>query len=281
MPFTDLIVHIDDSKNALMRLRTATALAVAQGAQLTGLYVLPSFRAIPSYNAMYPDDYVGLEWIEAAREAAQARAKEQEATFRAAAAESGLQSRWYCVEGEPAQQFVLHARCHDLAIIGQADPQDPAAINGWFAGQVLLGAGRPVLIIPYIGCQLPVGQRVLIAWNGSREVVRAVHDALPLLAAAKQVTVLTIHPAAMGELDTLSGNELCQHLGRHGITAVPASQPCTDIEIGDALLSRAADESADLIVMGAYGHSRLREIVLGGSTRHLLQHMTVPMLMSH
>lgn len=277
MAFKDILVHIDYSKNVITRLKAATSLAQSHNAQLTGLYMLPSYEL-----GLLTADYVTPELLEASRNAAQARAQEQEAMFRTVTAESQLQARWRCVEGEPARQFILQARCHDLAIIGQADPEDPRALNGGFINQVLLGAGRPVLVIPYIGFTTPLlGRHVVIAWNGGREAVRAVHDALPLLAAAQRVTVLTIHTAGSAPLEALSAAELCEHLARHGIAAVAANISASDIEVGDMLLSRAADESADLIVMGAYGHSRLREIVMGGATRHLLKHMTVPVLMSH
>jgi len=143
-----------------------------------------------------------------------------------------------------------------------------------------LGVGRPVLIVPRYGTFETVGERVLVAWNGSREATRAVHDALPLLKLASSVTVLSIDP----EHDTgdrIPGADIALHLARHGVAAEGMSTVGLDISVGDLLLSRAADLGADLIVMGAYGHSRVRELVLGGATRHILQHMTVPVLMSH
>jgi len=146
--------------------------------------------------------------------------------------------------------------------------------------ELALGVGRPVLVVPRYGTFETVGQRVLIAWNGSREATRAVNDAIPILKMATKVTVLSVDPE--GEPDRrLPGADLALHLARHGIAAEAESTQALDIGVGDVLLSRAADLGADLIVMGAYGHSRLREMMLGGATRHLLQHMTVPVLMSH
>jgi len=121
---------------------------------------------------------------------------------------------------------------------------------------------------------------VLVAWNGSREATRAVHDALPLLRRAEKVTVLSIDPDEDAE-PRLPGADVSLHLARHGVTAQAATIAGTDVAVGDLLLSYAADHDIDLIVMGAYGHTRLREVVLGGATRTLLRHMTVPVLMSH
>ena len=277
MTYKDILVHIDDSNNSAARLAVAIQLAVTHGAQLTGLYVIPDYD-----TAFLSAGYAGPELLAIAREATQERMQQQEAAFREATAKQGATADWCCVQGEPAQQFIWHAAYHDIAIIGQHDPQDPASLPGWSVSQILLGTGRPVLVIPYIGASHTPGERILIAWSASREVVRAVNDALPFLARGHAVSVVTIHPpAGITPEETVSSAALCQHLARHGITATSAALPASDLEVGDVLLSRAADEGADLMVMGAYGHSRLREIVLGGATRHLLQHMTVPVLMSH
>jgi nucleotide-binding universal stress UspA family protein len=120
---------------------------------------------------------------------------------------------------------------------------------------------------------------VLVAWNGSREAARAAHDALPLLQQADQVHVLAINPGAdAGDIPTA---EISQHLARHNVRVEASQLVAKDLDVGDVLLSRAADLGSDLIVMGAYGHTRLRETILGGATKHLLAHMTVPVLMSH
>jgi nucleotide-binding universal stress UspA family protein len=127
-----------------------------------------------------------------------------------------------------------------------------------------------------------MGNRIVVAWSGSRESVRAVSDAMPFLRRAKEVIVLAINPrhGPDGHGD-IPAADISLHLARHGVRADAQDITTDQIEVGDVLLSRAADESADLVVMGAYGHSRFRELILGGATRHLLQHMTVPILMSH
>ena len=147
---------------------------------------------------------------------------------------------------------------------------------------VALASGRPILAVPYAGQFETVGRRVLIGWNATREATRAVNDAMPLLAAADVVTVLTIDareaPDAHGELP---GADISLHLARHGVKATIERTVSAGVPAGEVLLSRAADLGADLLVIGAYGHSRMRELLLGGATRSILQSMTVPVLMSH
>jgi len=148
--------------------------------------------------------------------------------------------------------------------------------------QVTLASGRPILVVPYAGHFETVGRRVLVGWNATREAARAVNDAMPLLAAAEMVTVLTIDaregPHGHGELP---GADISLHMARHGVKAGIERTVSADLSVGDVLLSRAADLGADLLVMGAYGHSRARELLLGGATRALLRSMTIPVLMSH
>ena len=146
---------------------------------------------------------------------------------------------------------------------------------------VILSCGRPVLVIPYVGDYETIGENIMIAWDASAMAARAVHDALPVLQAAKTVTVMVVIPKDGGpETGDLPGAAISAHLARHGISA-EADHMQSDLDPGNMLLSRAADKSADLIVMGAYGHARWTEMMLGGVTKHLLAHMTVPTLMSH
>jgi nucleotide-binding universal stress UspA family protein len=166
-------------------------------------------------------------------------------------------------------------------ILGQAVAEEEDVPAG-FAEHVVLAAGRPVLMIPYAGQPAALGERVLVAWNASRESTRALTDALPLLQRAAQVDVLTVNarPGRDGHGE-MPGADIALYLARHGVSANVHPTHGEDIGVGEWLLSRAADLGTDLIVMGAYGHSRLREMVLGGATRTILQSMTVPVLMSH
>jgi nucleotide-binding universal stress UspA family protein len=180
------------------------------------------------------------------------------------------------------QEAIVHARYADLAIVGQLDPDNEAPGSPLSPADVLLDSGRPALVVPYVGRFADVGQRVLIGWNASREAARAVNDALPLLARAAQVTVLAVNPR-VGTMHhgATPGADIAAHLARHGITVTVEIAHVTELDASDTLLNRAADLGADLIVTGAYGRSRMRELVLGGVTRDLLRRMTVPVFMSH
>ena len=143
---------------------------------------------------------------------------------------------------------------------------------------VVLAAGRPVLVVPYIGARDTVGARIVVAWDGSREAARSIADALPFLTGAETVTLLMIDATNNPDI---APDDIRRYLARHTVDAELVATPSASLDVGDGLLSRVADLDADLLVMGAYGHSRLREFVMGGASRYIFQHMTVPVLMSH
>ena len=176
--------------------------------------------------------------------------------------------------------MVLAARCSDLVILSQQDPNSGGTDT--FASTVILSCGRPTLVVPYIGAPADFGERVLIAWDGGREATRAVADAMPLLARARKVDVIAVDNDNDDDVpERLSAARLSAWLAAHGVRADIDRQESGDVGIGEWLLSRVADLSADLLVMGGYGHPRMRELVLGGVTRTMLRSMTVPVLMSH
>ena len=185
------------------------------------------------------------------------------------------------VGNEAADTVLLHARYSDLVIIGQADrsPGQGRTTQG-FVEQVLLGAGRPVIIVPHSGKITSFGKRVLFAWDASREAARAASDAMPILSNADVVEVVVINPASSNEHGPQPGTDFALYLSRQGVNAEVRSVT-SSMDVGNTLLSHAADFGADLMVMGAYGHSRLREWVLGGATQTVLNTMTVPVLMTH
>jgi nucleotide-binding universal stress UspA family protein len=172
-----------------------------------------------------------------------------------------------------AREVGRHARYADLTIVGQVAPGAPDHVV-----ETVMNTGRPLLAVPRHGRYPRVGSRVLVAWNGSREATRAVFDALPLLALASAVTVMTMDAE---DGDRVPGADIGLTLARHGVKVEVMHSTLGGIDAGNALLSRAADQGADLLVMGAFGHSPLREKVLGGATRHILDHMTVPVFLSH
>jgi nucleotide-binding universal stress UspA family protein len=283
MALKDILVQVDDSRGHPSRIAHAAEIAARCGAHLTGLFVVdtvtfsalaapggPDFAAVDAFRALQDQH----------RAARFALADRLAALFSEAAERAGVTSEWRTAEDDPASAMALHARYADLAILGQADPDNPP-VGADVVQTVLLNSGRPVLVVPFIGTE-SVGRRALVAWNAGREAARAVNDALPLLVRAEKVTVLAINPrhGIAGEGDVPAA-DIALHLARHGVQAEAAYTVAEDIGVGDMILSRAAELGADLIVMGGYGHSRAREFVLGGATRTLLRHMTAPVLLSH
>jgi nucleotide-binding universal stress UspA family protein len=177
------------------------------------------------------------------------------------------------------EQFGRIARRFDLAVVGQAEPQT-GTVENIIAETTLFESGRPMIVVPYIQKAPLKLDRVMVCWDGSRQAARAIGDAMPLLAKAGRVAVVIITNEP-GKQDEIEGADMAQHLARHGLKVEVQRIPGGDVDVADALLSHAADSGADFMVMGGYGHSRLREFVLGGVTRSILRSMTVPTLMAH
>lgn len=277
MTYKHIIVHIDNRKSCAARLELAITLARRFDAHLTGLYVdlglmLPAFVDAPMPGQL-------LESLEQDRQTQVTEARER---FNRGAKQAGVRGEWRVAKGSIADSISLHARYADLLIVGQDDEASQRMGLSGLPDAMVLDCARPVLIVPYIGAPTTFGKRVLVAWNGSREAVRAVNDALPFLQGAEKVQVLSVNPRDSERTDVdLPGADICLHLARHGVKAEAQQVTASDIDVGNVLLSSAADNQIDLIVMGAYGHSRFRELVLGGATKELLKHMTVPILMAH
>jgi len=277
MAFKDILVHVDDGKSCPARLELAVGLAAAHGAHLTGLHVRRPSQLPDFIMAEYGGEIATLQAKYIAEAAATAKSLFDQAV-------KGVEANveWRDVTGELLDLVPLHARYADLAIIGQADLNGDDVPARRLVDHLVLDAGRPVLVVPCVGRYPTLGQKVLVAWNAGREATRAIGDAMPILETAARVSVLAINPlGGLGGHGELPGADIALHLARHGVKAVCQAVRADDLEVGALLLSRAADEDADLLVMGAYGRSRLRELVLGGATRHVLDHMTVPVLLSH
>jgi len=279
MSLKEILVHVDSSRHCKTRLEAAAALATRHGAHLTGLFV----RTTP-HVPQFVMSQLGPEVAQAQRRFADTAAAEARALFDATVGAAGISAEFRAPEGELLDTLVLHSRYADLVMLGQYDRHDDnMADEREAADHVILDSGRPVLVIPHAG-QFPViGETAVVAWNASREATRAVNDALPLLRAAKTVHVLAINPRHNGleAHGDIPGADIASHLAQHGVNAIAEHVVARDADAGNVLLSRASDAGADLIVMGAYGQSRLRELVLGGATWHILHHMTVPVLMGH
>jgi nucleotide-binding universal stress UspA family protein len=202
------------------------------------------------------------------------------AAFQAALAGKRCTSEWRGVDGFAEENLTLAARYADLVVLGQSDPEPmPEATPGNLPEMVALHGERPILVVPHIGAAQPPGRTVMVCWNGRREASRAAAGALPILKTAQRVVVLTIDPEK-GEGPDI-GQQAGEWLGRHGVKVTVQRDTATATDTGNVILSRAADAAADLIVMGIYGHSRMRQFVLGGVSRTLLASMTVPLLIAH
>jgi nucleotide-binding universal stress UspA family protein len=276
MTYKTILVHLDSGKRCPARVELAIGLAKRFDAHLVGLHALTVVR-LPRYAAVE----AGPLAAEEPRRRAAEYAAEAEKVFRQAVDRGGMPgAEWRSSFDDVLGAVTLHARYADLVLVGQPAAEDGSGVDPGFADRLVLAAGRPVLVLPYAGKFDAVGKRVLLAWNASREATRATTDALPLLKAADQVIVSPVKPdrAAHGESP---GADIGLYLTRHGVRVEVAPIAGTDLDAGNALLSRAADFSSDLIVMGAYGHSRVSELILGGVTRTMFESMTVPVLMSH
>jgi len=279
MEYKTIVVHLDNGPRSALRLELALGCAQGFNAHLVGLFALSEPR-YPSYALAE----AGAALEEAARRIRAQSAKKAEEAFRAAVSRAGRSEVEWRVSGDDALDAMrLSARYADLVVVGQYDENakvDPGVAPN-FAEELVLSAGRPVLIVPYAGKFSGVGKRVLVAWNASRESARAVQDALPFLQKAELVQVVAFNPSKGDEHGDVPGADIGLTLARHGVRVQAAQQHAEGLDIGSQILSRASDVDADLIVMGAYGHSRMRELVLGGATRTIFEAMTVPVLLSH
>jgi len=283
--YRTLLVHLNDSRRAGKLLRHAAEIASAFEARLIGLHVSPTFhgRAI---DAQYPS-IPAVQGLQFSRdeEADHLRAIFEEVTnkervsgdFRVIAAEHHT----------PADIAVARARAADLVVASQTDRE--WRLSPWLdcSDQLAIECGRPVLIVPNAGESRALPRKAIIAWNQSREATRAMHEALPLLKGTRTIELLMLEEAHNGELarqldeTVLPASVVVQALAEHGIKLTVATLKTLAASVGRQICARAEQEQADLVVMGAYGHSRLREFVFGGATRHVFTHMTVPTLFSH
>jgi nucleotide-binding universal stress UspA family protein len=286
MQLRDLMVVLDGSTRRAAILDVAVSLARRHDARLIGF--CPLDLLYPGNLAFalsgYPEMIALQDAADQLRAQAEEKARGVEADFRERLRRDGLRGDWEIAGGAAGEAVARRARASDLLLLGQNDPAHPLPMAvRHLPEEALMNCGRPLLIVPFAGEFATIGSNVLIGWSGTREAARAVHDALLLIEPAATVTVLTVeHARRASETREIPGAEIAGHLARHGLK-VSAARTVTDsgISDGDALLAYASDNGADLLVVGGYGHSRAREMVLGGVSRELLDHMTLPVVMSH
>lgn len=277
--YKTILMHINDESRVGRLVGVGTDLAERFQAHLTAVCVLPHIPK-PPIPLPFAKSFVG-KLLAAYREEAE-RAHQ---AFETAVKGLPVVPEWRLAQSHGrsyCEGLLEHARTSDLVIVSQRHSDWDYADMFDVPEEVAIDAGRPVLIVPATG-ELPItGQRITVAWNGKREGARAMFDALPLLRQAHDVRVLWINPQneTIGRGDIATA-EVCATLSRHGVHCEGAQATTDGIEVGPELLKQVAEHNSDLLVMGCYGHARLREFVLGGATRHILHHMKIPVLMSH
>jgi nucleotide-binding universal stress UspA family protein len=273
----DIVVNLTPGTEDDPAGRYAISIAEAFDVHVTGV----SFAYDPPWPPAITD-LGGADILRSLLEKNRAEARAAAAQFEAAAKRSQISCQTLVPEASlpgATEAFANLARAYDLVVLKQSGSDDDVASQDMIEA-ALFNSGRPVLIVPYIQKAGFSVKRVLVCWDGSRAAARAVGDAIPLIAKANNVQVLTVVTGKFDEND-VKGADIAEHLARYKLRTELTRLPAPDIDVPSAILSHAADMNADLIVMGGYGHSRLRDFVLGGATRGLLQSMTIPTLMSH
>jgi len=266
MVLKEILVLLDKSPNAGERLDTAILLAKQHGARILGLHV-------------YKHHLFGHDSGNGAGEV-----WDLEGIFEQKCSRAGIEAEWRSIDLKALRSSVSevvnhHAHFADMVVVGQSEPgSKDSDSEANLPERVVLGSGKPALILPYVGAFPAIGENVLVAWKSGRESTRAVTDALPLLQKANRVNVFEVNPTDAEKDDMES---LCAHLERHDVHARIETSKVTELSVGDVLLNKLADEGNDLLVMGTFAHTHFGTYVLGEVARHVLRHMTVPVLMSH
>jgi nucleotide-binding universal stress UspA family protein len=273
----DIVVNLSVGEKASPACDYAVSVAATFDAHLAGIAFLYD-PIVPVSGAGYiPADVIDAQ--ERENEEATRAALDR---FNTACSRAGVGAEPLTLSASFAgvgEQFSRIARRFDLSIVGQAEPES-SAVEEIIAESALFESGRPVIVVPYIQRAPLKLDNVMVCWDGSRASARAIADAMPLLAKAGRVEVVIV-TNERGKQDEIEGADMGEHLARHGLNVDVKRTALGDIDVADVLLSHAADAGSDFMVMGGYGHSRLREFVLGGVTRSIFRSMTVPVLMSH
>ncbi|MEK0085833.1 universal stress protein [Benzoatithermus flavus] len=270
MSYRTILVELSSERVAETNLRVARRLAARFDASFVALHVVPP-PYVPSTWDGGASVYIRPELLEAQRAAAEAARRRAEAAFRALCADDP-RAVWREAEGDPATVLAEAARTADLLLVARPGPS--ALDDPDLPERLVMTTGVPVLILPQ-GAPEDLGRIILVGWSGSREATRAAHEALPFLTTAGRVIL-----CAVGEGGVATLEPAAEMLRRHGVPVEPLAVTEPDDDAGAVLLAQAAAHDADLLVMGAYGHARLRELVFGGATRRVLSEATLPVLFS-
>ncbi len=274
------VVSLNDTDNLDHLLATCSQLAARNEAHVIGVYIIPSVEVYAVYGGIAMADVVDTQ-----RKRYQAMGQKVRQKFERIMSVNALSHEWReldAISSSIGREFVQQCRFADLTIIAQVEANENCGVEPSFAEYVVMEAGRPVLLVPRGKSFETIGGKVLMGWNGAKEAARACFDALPFLPADSEVSIVWVDPQKQRSLaGNVPGAELAATLARHNINVTAEPMPTADSDAGRALLARVEDVGADLLVMGAYGHSRVREFVFGGATEHVLSNTMVPVLMSH
>lgn len=279
MEFKNILIHLDHSNGCRNRIEVAFDLARKFDARITGLLVVADY-IVPSYV----EAQISVDVITDVTEKALARARDTLDEYQKLADAAGVSMEGHVLEGQLIPILREHSKYSDLLVLGQDQPEDHDNASYGLADSLLFEGACACMVVPHSGKLEPLGKRVLLTWNASKESARALREAMPLLSRAETVVVLSSEPDD-GDSSIARGHphadELARFLESHGIETISSGISDTDMSTTDAIIGQAAQMNADLIVMGAYGHTRLREIILGGVTRDLLKQAPVPLLLAH
>jgi nucleotide-binding universal stress UspA family protein len=278
MSFKDIIVYVDGTEASKARVAFAVALAKGQDAHLIGVAFAPK-ALLPLSGAD-----VGFADMSGVLESLKAQGEAGLKSFKEAAAAAGVAAQGRLMQGmseEFPHDFAAFVRQVDLTILGQPRDGDPLIGQYALVERCLFASGRPVMIVPAAPAEIPLEGTIVAAWDGSAEAARAFNDALTFLRRAARVVLLVGILYDVGEGREPPTYDMVGHLTRHGVTVEVMRVPARDGEVGRLLLSEAKDRQADMIVMGAFHHSRWREFILGGVTLTMLEEATIPLFMAH
>lgn len=280
MSYRTILVSLNEVGRLAELTAAAASLARETGAHVSGLYVIPAVQVYPS---------VGFEAapqvFEGNRTYFKDNSQRVKQAFEEAMRREALTYDFHLVDARTpviAEEVIAMGRSADLVVVSATNPEEITGVERDFVEQVVMAVGRPVIVLPAQGDARIALAEIVVGWDGGREAARAAFDALPLLKKAEKVRVVRIDPQKDPALrGSIAGADLAGTLARHGIRAEAQGYPTDGLDEGQALMRCAEDNGAGLIVMGAYGHSRLAEFIFGGATRFVLTRMSRPVLMSH
>lgn len=276
MAYKTILVCLNEIGAVPQLINVASSLGAKFGAHIKGLYVIPSVNVYPATAYVAPPQI-----YEGNRQFYEKHRDDVQKSFESAMKREGLNFDFELIDSsipEISMEVIKNSRDADLLVISATSRDHVNGVEYDIVERVMIGAGRPVLVLPYKMNKKFDVDEVIVGWDDSREAARAAFDAVPLLKTAKRVRIVSVDGTPSG---TIPGAEIAEALDRHGVKVETANVSSDGLGTGEALMRAANDYGAGLVVMGGYGHSRFAELVFGGVTRHVTHHLDRPVLMSH